>query len=185
LAATPSFGDIAGTAVKEAGRIADGLRRAPDLPRLLVETLGSIDERLDGILAMTKETAETTPQQLEAISSLRPELERNRRAAEGLGEPMNAVRESVDPLADQLAQLRESLERLREEMSDIQLLAPVLEELRALRSDMSDIQKLSPVLEEIRGLRGELREVRKVVEPLAPAAQTVGRVADRLPGSGR
>jgi DNA repair ATPase RecN len=175
---------LASGAAREAGRVAEGLWRAPDLPRLLVQTLSSIDERLDGILEMTEKTAETTPPQLEAIRALHPELVRNRDAAEDLGPRLDALRSEMSDI-QLLRPVLEEMQALRSDMGDIELLRPVLEEMQALRSDMGDIQLLQPVLEELRALRSELREIRQVVEPLAPAAETVGRVADRLPGSRR
>jgi uncharacterized coiled-coil DUF342 family protein len=97
---------------------------------------------------------------------LRPmsaDLDGLREAFEGSNEQLAALREAMTP---ELRGIREAAEPLHGELS----------------RQRESIDRLPRA---IAPLERELSEVRDVVEPLTPAAERVGRLAERLPGPGR
>jgi uncharacterized coiled-coil DUF342 family protein len=97
------------------------------------------------------------------LKPMSADLDGLREAFEGSNEQLAALREAMTP---ELRGIREAAEPLHGELS------------RQRESIDRLPQAIAP-------LEKELGDVRDVVEPLTPAAERVGRLAERLPGPGR
>jgi septal ring factor EnvC (AmiA/AmiB activator) len=80
------------------------------------------------------------------------------------------VREAAEPLHGELSRQRESIDAIDED-------------LKAMGEKLAE--RIDRLPRALAPLQEELGDMRDVVEPLAPAAERVGRLAQRLPGPGR
>jgi hypothetical protein len=87
----------------------------------------------------------------------------------------------LKPMSDDLDGLRQAFEGSNEELAKLrEAIAP---ELRGIRDAAEPLHgELGRQRESIDELDDDLRDV---VEPLQPAAERLGRLAERLPGPGR
>jgi uncharacterized coiled-coil DUF342 family protein len=99
----------------------------------------------------------------EVLKPMSADLDGLRQAFEGSNEQLAALREAMTP---ELRGIRDAAE-------------PLHDELGRQRESIDRLPQAIAPLEE------ELGEMRDVVEPLTPAAERVGRLAERLPGPGR
>src|SRR3954452_11383774 len=115
------------------------------------------------------------------LKPMSDDLDGLREAFEGSNRELAALREAMTP---ELRGVREAAEPLHGELSNQRQSIDALDEdLKAMGEKLaSHIDRLPRALAP---LQEELGEMRDVVEPLAPAAERVGRLAERMPGPGR
>jgi uncharacterized coiled-coil DUF342 family protein len=99
----------------------------------------------------------------EVLKPMSADLDGLRQAFEGSNEQLAALREAMTP---ELRGIRDAAEPLHGELS-------------------RQVESIDRLPKALAPLEQELGEMRDVVEPLTPAAERVGRLAERLPGPGR
>lgn len=98
-------------------------------------------------------------------------------AVPGIERRLAELRKEIEDLPEHVDGLRDAFEGSNREVHGVgERMEPLTDEVRRLRTDVS------PKLD---GMQEELSDVADVVEPLEPAAERLGRLADRLPGGGR
>jgi hypothetical protein len=98
-----------------------------------------------------------------------------------IAEAVEGLHQVLKPMSDDLDGLRVAFEGSNEELAKLR--AALAPELRGVREAAEPLHgELSRQRESIDALDEDVREV---AEPLAPAAERVGRLAERLPGPGR
>jgi methyl-accepting chemotaxis protein len=103
----------------------------------------------------------------DAAESAQHEIELLRQAVDGVHQEVTGVRRSTQPLPDNTARMAESFDRSNDE-------------LRALRQEMRPmITQVDETADSIASIDAEFSDV---AEPLRPAAERVGKLAQRVPG---
>jgi ABC-type transporter Mla subunit MlaD len=148
---------------KLAQRGVSDLRRIADAAVALGALATDLRGRLDPVAARLDHAVDT-------LDALRDEVAGLHRVLKPMSDDLDGVREAAEPLHGELSRQRESIDALD---ADLKAMG---EELAA------HIDRLPAAL---RPLQEELGDMRDVVEPLAPAAERVGRLAERMPGPGR
>lgn len=157
--AAGSVGALADELRGEIGPAAGHLRHA-------VSALDSLREDIGGLQRSLGPMSDDLDGLREAFEGSNKQLERLRDA---MTPELRGIREAAEPLQRELAEQRGSIDALDGDLEKMgEALAARLDALTAA---------LAP-------LKREVGEVRDVVEPLQGATKRVGRLADRLPGSG-
>ncbi len=162
---------LASRTLDDLGEVGAALRAMTRLPELLEGRLGTIERHMVGMDRTTEEMVAILPRQIDSIESLKPELVRNREAAERLHPELVQVREGIATLAGEIAAVRAAVEPLAGQLTSVD------EGVDPLDGRMAELQA------GIDGMREELTELREALVPLQPAAERMGRLADRLPGA--
>jgi predicted nucleic acid-binding Zn-ribbon protein len=115
------------------------------------------------------------------LQPMSDDLDGLRKAFQGSNEQLAALREAMTP---ELRGVREAAEPLHGELKRQRESIDALDgDLKAMGEELAaHIDRLPRALAP---LQEELGDMRDVVEPLAPAAERVGRLAERMPGPGR
>ena len=157
--AAGSVGALADELRGEIGPAAGHLRHA-------VSALDSLREDIGGLQRSLGPMSDDLDGLREAFEGSNKQLERLRDA---ITPELRGIREAAEPLQRELADQRGAIDALDGDLEKMgEALAARLDALTAA---------LAP-------LKREVGEVRDVVEPLQGATKRVGRLADRLPGSG-
>src|SRR3954470_25007103 len=172
---------LAQRGLSDLARIADAAvalgALASDLRGSLRPLAARLDHAVDTLDSLRDEVAGLH----EVLKPMSDDLDGLREAFEGSNKELAALREAMTP---ELRGVREAAEPLHEELSNQRRSIDALDEdLKAMGEQLaSHIDRLPRALAP---LQEELGDMRDVGEPLAPAAERVGRLAERLPGPGR
>ena len=115
-------------AVEGLGSLGEAARRAPELQRELLSLLRSIERRMGDLPAELEKTLRGHFEgQRKDIQSLRPELERNRQAAESLPAHIDGLREDLRELRSEMSGVRSEVSEVRSEVSDVRAIVEPLQ----------------------------------------------------------
>ena len=173
---------------KLAQRGVSDLRRIADAAVALGALASDLRGRLDPVAARLDHAVGTLDSLRDEVAGLHrvlhpmsDDLDALRQAFQGSNEQLAALREALTP---ELRGVRKAAEPLHGELSRQRESIDALDEdLKAMGEELAaHIDRLPRALAP---LQEELGDMRDVAEPLAPAAERVGRLAERLPGPGR
>lgn len=167
--------------LEDVRRIADAAVGLGELARELRGGVRPIAARLDDAIAILASVRDDIAGLRSALEPMSEDLDGLRQAFQGSNVQLERLREAMTP---ELQGIRAAAEPLHEELGNqresIDALGTHLEELGGSLS-----RRIEELGRALGPLERDISDVRDVVEPLHGATERVGRVAERLPGSGK
>jgi ABC-type transporter Mla subunit MlaD len=143
------------------------LDHAVDTLDRAVGTLDRIERDVAGLHDVLKPMSSDLDGLREAFDGSNEQLAKLRGA---MAPELRGVREAAEPLHGELSNQRESIDRLDSD-------------LNAMGEKLAD--RITGLRETLRPLNEDMADMRDAIEPLQPAAERLGRLAERIPGPGR
>jgi ABC-type transporter Mla subunit MlaD len=163
--------------------------------RRISDTVASIAELADGVRRQLGPIAKTIEHAVSTLDAMKEELAALRAGFEPMSNDLDSLRGAFAATTEELGKLRTSV---APELTGVRAAAKGLhvevERQRAaidrVDSTLGDLGKdlesrMTSLIETLSPMVRDLDEVRDVVEPLQTATERVGRIAERIPGSGR
>ena len=163
------------------GRLADAAVQLGALAAELRPHVEPIARRLDHAVATIDELRDEVAGLHEVLKPMSDDLDGLRQAFNGSNEQLarlrgamtpelRGIRAAAEPLHGELSRQRESIDQLDQDLTEMG--ETLAERISSLRGALAPLHR-------------DMADMRDVVEPLQPAAERLGRMAERLPGPGR